>query len=398
MKTRSILHVDMDAFFASVAQRDHPELRGKPVVIGGHSTQRGVVASASYEARAFGIHSAMPLYKAKELCPHVLVRPVEMEKYRAINAQLQQLWGSFAPVVEPVGFDEAYLDISGTEALLGSAEHVAHAVRVAVLRETGLSASVGGGTSKLLAKVASKAAKPAGVCVIAPGDEQAWLHPRDVAIIPGVGHRTQERMSQLGIKTVGQLAEVSLPFLTAHFGVQGADLHAIARGKDPRPVTPGGAPKRMSGEETFDFDRNDPLFLRRVILKIVCELGYRLRQHGFLAATVSVKVRYAKTFETIERSHTLTSPTDDDDAFYEAAWTLVAGAWDGRRALRLIGATLSNFGPNTQLTLFTPVKQGKPPELNQALDRLRDRFGPNAVQRGAVVGRSRQARRQRSPE
>ncbi|HEY9899845.1 MAG TPA: DNA polymerase IV [Pantanalinema sp.] len=391
MKRRSILHVDMDAFFAAIAQRDYPQYQGKPVIIGGHSIKRGVVASASYEARAFGVYSAMPLYKAYELCPHAVRLPVEMDKYREVNAQLQAIWERFSPVVEPLSFDEAYLDMTGTEALLGPVEQVSHALRKAIKAETGLSASVGGGTSKLLAKVASKAAKPAGVCLIRPGDEEAWLHPRDVSVIPGVGERTKERLYALGIKTVGQLAQVGEAFLKAHFGAQGSDLGLIARGLDPRPVTPGGAPKSMGGEETFDVDSDDPVFLRRMILKIACELGYRMRKHGLTAATVTAKVRYAKTFETVERSTTLPVGTDEDDAVYDTAWKLATSAWDARRPLRLIGASVSNFRPNAQLTLFTsPAAKGigasrDPDALYRVMDGMRDRFGPAALRRGALI-------------
>ncbi len=377
---RQILHVDMDAFFASVAQREHPEWRGKPVIVGGHSTKRGVVASASYEARAFGVRSAMPLYKAYELCPHAIRVPVAMEQYREINGQLRGIWERFAPVVEPVGFDEAYLDMTGTERLLGPLEAVAYALRDAIACETGLSASVGGGTSKLLAKVASKAAKPAGVCIVRPGEEEAWLHPRDVGIIPGVGERTQERLRQLGISTVGQLAGVSLAYLTAQFGVQGADLCLVAQGKDPRPVSPAGPPKSIGGEETFDQDSADPVFLRRALLKIACELGYRLRRHDYLAGTISAKVRYAKTFQTVERSVTLALPTQDDEEIYATAWDLVKAGWDGRKPLRLIGASLSNFRPDAQLSLF----EGSKP-LTEALDRLKDRYGTGVIRRGSLT-------------
>ncbi|HEY9766863.1 MAG TPA: DNA polymerase IV [Chroococcales cyanobacterium] len=382
MGARSILHVDMDAFFASVAQRDRPELLGKPVIVGGHSTRRGVVASASYEARACGVHSAMPIFKALECCPQAVLVPVEMGKYRRISAQLLEIWGNFSPLVEALGFEEAYLDMTGSELLLGPVQLVAYAIRKAILLETGLSASVGGGSSKLLAKVASKTAKPAGVCVIPAGEEESWLYPRAVSVIPGVGPRTEERLLQFGIKTVGQLAKIPFSFLVSHFGAQGADFYAIARGQDPRVVCPGGPPKSMGGEETFDEDSSDPVFLRRLILKIVCELGYRLRKQNFLASTLSVKVRYGKTFETVERSRTFPFPLDDDEAFYEAAWELVQVAWDGKSPLRLIGTTFSNFHPNSQLSLFRKEKNIR---LLEELDRLRDRYGLEAVRRASLL-------------
>lgn len=381
---KRILHVDMDAFFASVAQRDHPEWRGKPVIVGGHSTKRGVVASASYEARAFGVRSAMPLYKAYELCPHAIRVPVAMEKYREINRQLREIWERFAPLVEPLGFDEAYLDMTGTERLLGPLEGVAYALRDAIACETGLSASVGGGTSKLLAKVASKAAKPAGVCIVRPGEETAWLHPRDVGIIPGVGERMQERLKQLGIVTIGQLAGVSPALLTAHFGAQGADLFQVAQGKDPRPVTPAGPPKSLSGEETFDQDSADPVFLRRALLKIACEIGYRLRRHGLQAGTIATKLRYAKTFQTVDRSVTLALPTQDDEVIYATSWDLLKAGWDGKRPLRLIGASLSNFKAEGQLSFFESASP-----LTETLDRLRDRYGSGVIRRGSLTAPDR---------
>lgn len=381
MRRRAILHVDMDAFFAAVAQRDHPEWRGKPVIVGGHSVKRGVVASASYEARAFGVRSAMPLYKAYELCPHAIRVPVDMAAYRRVNAQLRTLWERFAPVVEPLGFEEAYLDMTGTERLLGPMEAVAYALRDAIACETGLSASVGGGSSKLLAKVASKAAKPAGVCIVRAGEEEAWLHPREVGILPGVGERTLERLQQLGIRTIGQLTTISEPLLRAHFGLLGTDLSEMARGRDPRPVSPGGPPKSIGGEETFDRDSADPVFLRRVLLGIACDLGYRLRRHDFLAGTISAKVRYAKTFQTLERSMTLSVPTQDDARIHAAAWELLESAWDGRKPLRLIGASLSNFKPDSQLSLFEAPASA----LTETLDKLRDRYGATAVRRGSLM-------------
>jgi DNA polymerase-4 len=381
MTTRSILHVDMDAFFASVAQRDHPEWRGKPVIVGGHSVKRGVVASASYEARVFGVRSAMPLYKAYELCPHAVRVPVDMEAYRRVNAQLRTVWERFAPVVEPLGFEEAYLDMTGTEQLLGAVEGVAHALRDAIARETGLSASVGGGSSKLLAKVASRAAKPSGVCIVRAGEEEVWLHPREIGVLPGVGERMQARMQQLGIRTVGQLAGISEPMLRAHFGQLGSDLLQMAHGKDPRAVNPAGAAKSIGGEETFDQDSADPVFLRRILLGIACELGYRLRRHDYLAGTISAKVRYAKTFQTVERSVTLAVPTRSDETIHETAWGLLKSAWDGQKPLRLIGASLSNFKPDAQLNLFEPSSSA----LAETLDRLRDRYGAGAVRRGSLL-------------
>jgi DNA polymerase-4 len=391
MKRRSILHVDMDAFFASIAQRDNPALRGKPVIVGGHSIQRGVVASASYEARAFGVRSAMPLYKAVELCPHAVRVPVDMEAYRVANHQLRAIWGRFSPVVAPVSFDEAYLDMTGTEDLLGPAAQVAHALRAAILAETRLSCSVGGGSSKLLAKIASKAAKPAGVCVVPDGQEAAWLHPKDVSVIPGVGPKTRDRLYLLGIKTVGQLSELPLDLLMTHFGQHGADLHAIARGLDPHPVAPPGPPKSIGSEETFDADSADRAHLHRRLLRVANEIGYRLRQQELLAATITVKIRFARTFQTLERSTTLVVPTDSDATIHQTACELLRVAWDGQKPLRLIGASLSNFQPNTQLTLFGASTRQEDRRLYQAMDGLRERFGTHVIQRGTLLRRRKES-------
>jgi DNA polymerase-4 len=385
MAGRVIVHVDMDAFFAAIAQRDDPALRGRPVIVGGHSVNRGVVASASYEARAHGIRSAMPIHRAIELCPHAVRVPVQMETYREVHRELVVIWQSFSPLVESVAFDEAYLDLTGCERLMGPVEGVARRLRERILAVTRLSASVGAGSSKLMAKVASKAAKPAGVLIIPTGDEEAWLHPRPVSLLPGVGPRMQEKLARLGIHTVGQLAHLDWPFLEAHFGEAGLDLHRMARGHDPRPVQPGGPPKSVGGERTFERDSADPVFLRRTLLDLACDVAYRLRRYRLAARTVTVKVRDGKTFQTLERSMTLTVPTQDEDILHGRAWDLLGRAWEGQRALRLVGLSTSGLVHDGQLALFeTGGREGKQ-ALLKAIDGLRSRHGAAVVRRAACL-------------
>lgn len=385
MIPRVIAHVDMDAFFAAIAQLDNPWLRGQPVIVGGHSIVRGVVASASYEARQFGVKSAMPLYQAMELCPQAIRVPVAMDRYREVNAQLREVWARYSPDVEPVGFEEAYIDLTGTERLLGPPAKVARSIQEDILCTTKLTGSVGVGSSKLLAKIGSKVNKPHGICLIPAGVEEAWLYPRPVAVIPGVGPRLQQRLALFGIHTIGQLARVPLDRLTQAFGLIGADLYATARGQDPRPVSPACSPKSIGGEETFDVDSADPVFLCKILLRITGEICYRLRQHKFVAATISVKFRYSKNFETVQRSITLPVPTADDDVVYATASDLLLCHWDRLRPLRLVGTTLSNFSSNVQLSLFDNVRSIRKHNLNQALDKLRRRFGVGAIQRALLL-------------
>ena len=399
MPTPAILHVDMDAFFASVAQLDHPELAGKPVIVGGHSTQRGVVASASYEARAHGVHSAMPIAQAIALCPHAICVPVAMGRYRQVNRQVRQIWDRFAPVVETAGLDEAYLDITGTEALLGPPKKVESDLRAAILAETNLSASVGGGTSKLVAKMASRACKPAGVLWIEPGTERQWLLGHDVALMPGIGPVTQKRLRAMGVDTIGDLAGFPTDILASRFGVHGVELQAAACGRDTRAVTPAGLAKSISAEETFDADSSDRDFLHRRVLDLSCDVGYRLRQAGLVAATITAKVRLGRGFETIERSVTLPAATQDDDTICRAAWDRVISAWDRSDAVRLLGVRASKLRPSLQLSLFDPaggpagqesrpvdgIPRSLPAGLNEVLDAVRERFGYEAITRGALL-------------
>ena len=382
---RVILHVDMDAFFASVAQRDDPALRGKPVVVGGHSIRRGVVSSASYEARAFGVRSAMPIAEALARCPHAVVVPAAMARYREVNLQLRAIWARHAPVVEVASFDEAYLDLTGCRALLGDPADVARAIQRDILAETGVTCSVGVATSKLLAKVASKRHKPRGLCVVPAGEEAAWLAPLAIGELHGVGPATAGKLQKLGIVRVGQLLEVPEALLVRHLGPGGAHLPAMARGHDDRPVSPHGAAKSIGAETTFDRDVAARDRLEAVLRDLVQEVAFRARRAGVVGRTVTVKVRY-HDFETIGRARTLPQATDDDDAIADAALALLAEHAAPGRQVRLLGVTLSQLGTVAQLSWLAPPRAEARKALNEALDLLRERHGLFVVSRGTHLG------------
>lgn len=387
-KDRAVLHVDMDAFFASVAQLDDPTLRGKPVIVGGHSIRRGVVSSASYEARAFGVHSAMPLYQALERCPQAVVVPAAMERYREVNRQLRAIWGRHAPVVEVASFDEAYLELTGCRALLGDPVEVARAIQRDVRDETGVTCSVGVASNKLLAKVASKRHKPRGLCVVPAGEEAAWLAPLRIADLHGVGPATAQKLAEVGLVRVGQLLEVPKRQLARYLGPGAEQLQLMARGIDPRPVSPHGAAKSIGAETTFDRDATARDRLEAVFRDLVQEVAYRARRAGVLARTVAVKVRY-HDFETIGRARTLPQATDDDDAIAAVALALFDAHAEAGRPVRLLGVTLSQFSTVAQLSWLQPAQSAERKALNQALDRLRERHGLFVVSRGTHLGRRR---------
>lgn len=384
---RVILHVDMDAFFASVAQLDDARLRGKPVVVGGHSLRRGVVSSASYEARAFGVRSAMPLYQALERCPKAVVVPADMPRYREIHRQLRAVWGRYSPLVEVASFDEAYLDLTGTEALLGPPREVARALQKAVLDETGLTCSVGVGANKLVAKVASKRYKPHGLCVVPPGDEASWLAGLPLTDLHGLGPKTAAKLHAIGVHRVDQLLAVPEAELTRYMGPLGHHLARMARGEDDRPVTPESPSKSHGAETTFRHDLVEPERLKAVMLDLVQEVAFRLRQDGVLARTVTIKIRY-DDFETITRARTLAEATDDDLALGEAARDLLARHAQPGRPVRLLGVQATSLTTLAQLSWLGAQKREERQRLNQALDRLRDRHGLWVVSRASHLERS----------
>ena len=392
MDSRTILHVDMDAFFAAVEQLRRPELRGKPVVVGGDGdpSKRGVVSTASYEAREYGVRSAMPIGRAARLCPHATFLPVDMAKYRQVSLQIMAILADFSPLVEPVSVDEAFLDLTGTERLLGSPLEAVRRIKDRIRAETGLTASAGLAPNKFLAKVASDLEKPDGLVVVPPGGEATFLAPLPVERIWGVGHVTAKALGDLGIATVGQLQGVPRSVLVRRFGKHGEDLHDLAFGRDDRPVEPFGVPKSVGAEETFDADVRDAERLKTTLRAHAERVAAELREGGFAAARVTLKLRLAP-FETHTRSVT-GEPTQDGLELYRRAVALLER--EGvTRPVRLIGLSASNLGPAGvgQLDLLDPTALRRE-RLAQVVDRLTERFGEGTVVPATLLPRRRSGR------
>lgn len=385
-RPRVIMHVDMDAFFASVAQLDDPRLAGKPVIVGGHTLRRGVVASASYEARAFGVRSAMPVYQALAKCPEAIVVPVAMARYREVHQVLREVWGRYSPTVEVASFDEAYLDLTGCEAVVGSPEQAARAMQAEVFKETGLTCSVGIASSKLVAKVASKKNKPRGFCLVPVGEEADWLAPLPIGELHGIGPKTTERLATVGLTRVHQIQAMPDGELERFLGPLGQQLALMARGIDRRAVAPGAPAKSIGAEATFDEDLSAPDRLKAVFFDQVQEVAFRLRRAGLYARTVTVKIRYSD-FETITRARTLSQATDDDQAIAETVLDLWRAHGTPGRPVRLVGVSLSQLSGVAQLSLLAGPQDAERRHLNQALDDLRRRHGLWVVTRATHLGR-----------
>lgn len=381
-----ILHMDMDAFFVAVEVHRDPSLAGRPVVVGG-SGARGVVAAASYEARAFGIHSAMPSARARRLCPHAVFLAGDHDRYTEVSGRVMAILHSFTPLVEPLSLDEAFLDVTGARRLWGSGPEIAVRIRRAVLDQEGLTCSVGVAPTKFLAKLASEAAKPVaaldgvrpgpGVVVVPVGGELRFLHPLPVRALWGVGPKTHERLDRLGIATVGDLAALRLDTLVATVGdAAGRHLHALAHGIDDRAVVPEQGLKSVGHEETFAQDHHDPVTLGRELTRLADAVGRRLRAHGLTGRTVVLKVRFGD-FHTISRSITLPDATDSGRAVARVAQGLLADI-DVSVGVRLIGISVSGLtaAGHEQMTLDGPSEWT---EADRAMDRIRDRFGVDAI-------------------
>jgi DNA polymerase IV len=387
--TLAILHVDLDAFFAAVEQRDRPELRGKPVIVGGGPTDRGVVSAASYEARAFGVHSAMPLRTAAALCPGGIFVPVDGAKYQAVSRQVMAILRRFTPLVEPVSIDEAFLDVTGSQALFGDGESIGRQIRAAILDEVRLTASVGVATTKLVAKVASDLRKPDALVVVRPGQEADFLAPLPITRLWGVGARTAEALREFGVTTIGDLAGLERAVLERRFGERGGALTLRARGVDPDPVSDRAPAKSIGHEHTFDVDTSDRDVIERTLLAMAEGVAGRLRASGVKAATVTVKIRDS-TFRTITRQRTLAEPTDLTEPIWRAALELARPEVRAIR-VRLLGVTASNLGERVQLQLFSgegeatgDAARGR--RVVEAEDAIRRRFGERAVTRARLLG------------
>ena len=400
MSTRSILHVDMDAFFVSVELRRHPELQGQPVVVGGTGA-RGVVAAASYEARRFGIHSAMPSVRARRLCPQLVFLAGDHELYSQVSSEVHEVFQTFTPYIEPLSLDEAFLDVSGATRLLGTATQIAHNIRERIWQQLALRCSVGVAPNKFLAKLASVAAKPratpagvqagSGVCEVKSGAELEFLHPLPVQAIWGVGPATLKRLSGLGVRTVRDLAELERGSLIAAVGKShGAHLYQLAWGIDERPVEVGRRMKSIGHEETFATDRHSHGELQRELVRLADGVAARLRAQGKAARTLTLKVRFAD-FETITRATTLSAPITTAHAIVAAAMPLLR-AVDPGPGVRLLGISASQFvdPPEEQLTLEDVDQTAGGGDLEwgaaeQTIDAIRSRFGNAAIGPASAV-------------
>lgn len=380
---RAILHVDMDAFYASVEQLDHPELRGRPVLVG-YAGPRGVVAAASYESRTFGCRSAQPMAVALRRCPHVAVMPVRFARYREISQRVFGILETCTPLVEPLSLDEAFLDVTASQRLLGEPEQIARRIKEEVRSTTGLTASVGLSGNKFLAKLASDLQKPDGLCVIRPEEAEATLAPLAVTRLWGVGPKTAARLAGIGIKTIGDLRKLSPEILAARVGAEEAEHYRrLSAGLDDRPVVPDREAKSIGQEQTFGADVSDPQFVRDVLLEQTEQVGRRVRKHRLRARAVVVKIRFGE-FQTITRRCTLADATDETASLWQAARALF-GAWakDSFRPVRLIGMSATEFTTGaSQLPLFDDPQSQKQRRLDSVLDQISGKFGVDAIRRG----------------
>lgn len=382
---RSIVHLDMDAFFASIEQMDNPVLRGKPILVG-YDGPRGVVATASYEARPYGCHSAQPMAVAKRLCPQAIIIPVRHDRYRHISQQIFAILDDFSPLVEPLSIDEAFLDLTGTEQLFGSAESAARQMKARIKTEVGLTASIGVAPNKFLAKLGSEFHKPDGLTIIQMEDVNTLLPPMSVLKIWGIGPAMAARLTTLGINTIGDLRKFPMDVLRAQIGDVAEHYHRLAYGLDDRAVETHREVKSIGQEQTFDMDVNDPDAVRSVLLAQTQQVAQRLRKHELVTRTLTLKIRFGD-FQTITRSSTLTSATNTTAELEQLALTIF-DQWACRsfQPVRLIGvsATPSGIG-NQQMGLFPDPDQEKQQRLDAVADAISQRFGKSAIKRGGSL-------------
>jgi len=400
----TILHVDMDAFYASIELRDDPTLAGKPLAVGGAEGARGVISAAGYEARKYGVHSAMPTVQARALCPQLIVLPPDLEKYTAVSREIMQIFRSFTPLVEPLSLDEAFLDVAGCELLFGDAVEIGRAIKLEILRRTGLVASVGVASSKFLAKLASDMDKPDGFRVIRPEEALDVLRPLPVSKIFGVGERTAKRLEALGVRTIGELAALERDDVMQRFGATGAWIHDLAHGIDTRRVTPRREEKSYSCERTFSKDIASREELRLRLLEFCEELAFRLRDSGLRARTVTLKARFSD-FKTITRTKSLPFTTNVGVRFYSVARELLERV--PQQPLRLLGVSLSGLDdvrtPRQGLLFGSDpgalrAEEAPSPEderalerlerINTGLDHLRRKYGRATVIPASLLGRA----------
>jgi DNA polymerase-4 len=380
-----ILHLDMDAFFVSVELLQRPDLRGKAVIVGGRPDARGVVTSASYEARRFGVHSAMPLRTASKLCPHAIFLDNRHELYSEWSDRVAAILASFTPIVEMASIDEAYLDLAGTERLHGPPLAAAHALLAEIRSSTGLPCSGGLAATRLVAKVASDQAKPTGLLWVPAGSEERFLAPLGVRRIPGIGKVTEAALHGIGIQTVGQLAAIPQETLEKAFGRWGMALYRKARGGDAFEFLLDAEPKSISHNHTFGFDTDDAVHLHSMLSHLGQKVAKRVREAGLTAKTITLTIRYAN-FRTTSHSRTLTAPSDLDSVILETLRGLFDARWETKK-VRLLGAEASSFfHGQQQLDLLDAARRERLSRLAKTADQLRDRFGFAKLQFGGSLG------------
>ena len=387
MPARVILHVDMDAFYASIEQRDDPDLRGRPVVVGGGSN-RGVVAAASYESREYGIRSAMPMAEARRRCPDLVRVPPRMSHYQTVSREIFAVFDEFTPLVEGLSLDEAFLDVTSSRRLFGSGREIALAIKQKIRERTGLAASVGVAGNKLVAKIASDLDKLDGLVVVSEDDKSKVLDPLPAAVIPGIGKRTLARLHEVGIHTIGDLRRAPDRDLEPVFGRFTQKTRERAAGIDERPVVPWRAEKSISNEQTYASDLTDRRDMERQLLRLAERTAARLRKATLSAGTVQVKIRQSD-FRTFTRQQQLRPPGNGTDRIYAVARDLL-GAWlsgnpDAR--IRLLGVGCSSLAPAEQPDLFDDGNAGPASGFDRAVDEIRDRFGSDSVARARTLDR-----------
>ena len=384
--TATILHVDMDAFYASVAERDDPSLRGKAVVVGAGA--RGVVLSANYAARKYGIRAAMPVGRAKRMAPHAIFVTPDHSRYSEVSAKVMEIFDSFTPLVEPISLDEAFLDVTGARKLLGTGREIAVEIRRQVEASEGITCSVGIAPSKFIAKLASGHCKPNGILEIPADRILNFLHPLPVNAIWGVGPKTAETLERLGLRTVADIANLPRATLIRALGqASGASLYELAWGRDYRDVTPNEPDKSISAAETFAQDLDDPEEILQEFLRLTEKAAARLRENDYYAKTISIKVRFAD-FSTISRSKTLPLPIDSTHEIYEIAKSLYLALNLDRARLRLVGISLDNLSEAAPEQLLLGAREKGWREADTAIDRAKLRFGGGSVRPGRLIRKS----------
>ncbi len=377
---RSIIHLDMDAFYASVEVLDFPELKGLPVIVGG-SSSRGVVSAASYEARRFGVHSALSAVVARRRCPEGVFRPVRMARYQDVSEHIMDIFRGFTPLVEQISVDEAFLDVTGCERLIGDAEVIAEKIREKVRREVGLTVSAGIASCKLVAKIASDENKPDGVTVVPRGYEAEFLASLKIERLWGVGKKTLPILDLMGVKTIGDLTRFSLELLERKFGKQGRHMYHCARGIDLRDVEPVNSMKSIGNEETFHEDLIDSHEIINELLYLTTKVGERLRRRGVEGTTITLKVKY-HDFTAVTRSKTLAIPTNDSKCIHQTILNLIPKTLIGIKPVRLAGLSVGNLvdaGNPRQLNLFSPADDTGQQELTKAIDKINQKYGSFTV-------------------